>query len=544
MEQPNPQHYLSELQADIAANDPIKAQILLSYFSTLPPQLQHRTLFELSRCASEFAVPLLLQLSSEQPPEASVTTTIHSLLLEKLLEQPSLLVTLLAQPESAGKPILIELAGELQMEAAVPCLVAMLHQETARDRLLSILDALGAIGHAAATSVLSDYLYADAQSLVTAAIRGLARLATPTAVQRLAERMGTDNELDCLILDAFGSMQDSLALSKLNEALRSHQARIRTHAKTVLQQLGAKAVPVLLDNLRYGDDPDLLIHTLNVLGLIGDVSAVSPIRKLLHSEPRDPNVRFAAYEALGLLPLQKGAFVLAEGLADTVEHVRIAAARALERQHNDIVLAGIKNLLAQDESQVRNTVQALLFAEADTLCLRLLDEAPFQQLAMQTLRTVAHPDLRRHFDQLLRQHGRRQLAEQLDQQATEAVAPSKGVVYAVDDSRMMLKVYQNTLHQLGYTPVLFEFPVHALAQAKLTKPDLLVTDLNMPDMTGLELTSKLRTLYSAETLPIIMITTQDDTQSTDEARAVGVTALLPKPFTAAQLAATLERFAA
>lgn len=544
METPNAQHYLTELQADIAAQDPIKTQVLLSYFPSLPPQLQHRTLFELSRCASEFAVPMLGHLLTTMAPSATAAETLKGMILEKLLEQPALLSTLLTQPETPAKSLFIELAGEMQMEDAVPCLIAMLHQETTRERLQSILLALGNIGHPAATNVLSDYLYADTQALVTAAVQSLAHLATPTAVQRLAERMGTDNELDCLILDAFASMQDTLALSKINEALRSHQTRMRNHAKTVLQRLGAKAVPVLLDNLRYGDDPDLLIHSLNVLGLIGDGSAVTPVRKLLHSEPRDPNVRFAAYEALGLLPLQKGAFVLAEGLADAVEHVRIAAARALERQQNDIVLAGVKNLLGQDDTQARHTVQALLFAEADTLCIRLIDEAVFQPLALDILRTTAHPELRRHYDQLLRQQGYRRLAEQLSSNEPASRTASKGVVYAVDDSRMMLKVYQNTLHQLGYTPMLFEFPAHALAQAKQTKPDIVVTDLNMPEMTGLELTAHLRTLYGPELLPIIMITTQDDTQSTHEAQVAGVSAMLPKPFTPEQLAGILQHFAA
>jgi hypothetical protein len=53
-------------------------------------------------------------------------------------------------------------------------------------------------------------------------------------------------------------------------------------------------VPLLLENLRYPDDPDLLIHSLNVLGAIEDGSAATPIRKLLHNEPHDANVRFAA----------------------------------------------------------------------------------------------------------------------------------------------------------------------------------------------------------------------------------------------------------
>lgn len=58
---------------------------------------------------------------------------------------------------------------------------------------------------------------------------------------------------------------------------------------------------MLAENLCSGD-PDVQIHSLNVLGDIGDPAAIAPIRKLLHSHPENPNVRFAAYEALGLYP--------------------------------------------------------------------------------------------------------------------------------------------------------------------------------------------------------------------------------------------------
>lgn len=538
----NAQYYIDELHANIQKQDQIKAAVLLSFFHAMEPQVQHRVLFELSRCPSEFAAPLLGSLLAHRASLGAIEPVVRSVLLEKSIDQPAVLCTLLQSPALQDKTVFIELAGTLQVEAAVPCLLDMLGTETDRHVLLRIVQALGTIGHPTATNVLSDYLYADTTALVTAAIQSLARLATPTAVQRLAERMGTDSELDCLILDAFATMPDSLGLIKLTEALRSRQAPVRNHAKTVLQRLGPKAVPWLVDNVRDDADVDLLIHALNVLGTIGDVSAVPAIRRLLHHEPADANVRFAAYEALGLLPLYKGAFMLAEGLTDAVEHVRIAAAKAVERQHNDIMLSGIKNLLAQDDSQARHIVVAFLHAEADTLCIQLMHEAVFQQLAVSYLTYEAHPSLWGHFDKLLRQHGYRTTADHIHTGRQTGCDTGKGLVYAVDDSRMMLKIYQNTLHQLGFTSALFEFPASVLERVHQVKPALLLTDLNMPEMTGIELTAELRTTYTADDLPIIMVTTQQDQQSHAAAHAAGVNAMLSKPFTAEALEAVLRRF--
>jgi len=535
-------HYLAELRSNIQARDRIKAAILLSYFPTLDPPLQQRVLFELSRDPGDFVVDILGHLLANVIPIGSIASAVRLVLIEKIIDQPATLLTLLICPEYKDKMVFIELAGELQMEAAVPCLMTMLQHETDRHVLSTLVTTLGNIGHPAATNVLADYLYADTQALVKAAVQGLAHIATPTAIQRLAERMGTDSELDRLILDAFATTQDSLALTKLNEALRSHHASMRNHAKTLLHRLGPKVVPLLLENLRYPDDPALLIHSLNVLGAIEDGSAATPIRKLLHNEPHDANVRFAAYEALGLLPLHKGAFMLAEGLADPVEHVRIAAARAIERHANEIILAGIKNLLAQDDTQARHTVVALLQAEADALVMHLIDDATFQHIAVSYLGTEAHPDLRRHFDKLLRQHGYSAIANRLRLSERSPQATGHGLIYAVDDSRMMLKIYQHSLHQLGFTAVLFEFPTSALAQMCQVKPDVLLTDLNMPEMTGIELTTRLRTMYTPEQLPIIMVTTQQDQPAQDTAYGAGVSAILPKPFTVEQLDTVLQRF--
>ncbi len=535
-------YYLEELRANMQAEDRIKALVLLSYFPPLDPSLQHRALFELSRHTSDFAVALLGHLLANLAPLGSIAAAVRSVLLEKIIDQPARLLTLLACPDYKDKTVFIELAAELQMTAAVPQLITMLQRETDRHVLLTLLTALGSIGHAAATPVLTDYLYADTQALVRAAVQGLAHIATPTAVQRLAERMGTDSELDCLILDAFATAQDSLALSKLSEALRSHHARIRNHAKTVLHRLGPKVVPLLIEHLRYADDADRLIHSLNVLGAIGDSSAAVPIRTLLHNEPRDPNVRFAAYEALGLLPLHKGAFMLAAGLADPVEHVRIAAARAMERHTNEIILAGINNVLAQDDTQASNTVVALLQAEADALVMHLLDDPTFQRLAVSYLGSVAHPALRLHFDKLWQQHGYSAIAPNIHLCEQSPREKGHGLIYAVDDSHMMLKIYQNSLHQLGFTSVLCEFPASALAQVCQAKPDVLLTDLNMPEITGLELTARLRALYTPEQLPIVLITTQQDQITQDAAYAAGVSAMLSKPFTVKQLGAVLQRF--
>ena len=100
---------------------------------------------------------------------------------------------------------------------------------------------------------------------------------------------------------------------------------------------------------------------------------------------------------------------------------------------------------------------------------------------------------------------------------------------------MILNIYKKTLYQLGYEAHLFEYPASALAQMQQVKPDIVFTDLNMPEITGVELTETLRTWYTKEDVPIIMVTTQSEGQDHEAAHNAGVNMILHKPFTAEQL---------
>jgi len=109
------------------------------------------------------------------------------------------------------------------------------------------------------------------------------------------------------------------------------------------------------------------------------------------------------------------------------------------------------------------------------------------------------------------------------------------LICAVDDSKLILKIYKSVLHDLGYDSMLFENPLEALDWLKQLKPAILCTDLNMPQMTGIELTKELRKTYSKAELPIVMVTTQDDNPDMLAAKEAGVNDFVQKPFNAPKL---------
>jgi len=516
---------LQEIADNVAKNDAIKAQLVLDYLPHLDEATQAQALGILAKARPAMAVPLAARLADTQPALLERHAVVREILAIKLLAEPHVLETVLPALGPRALDLVLDIVAELKLEAATEPLLEFMTTLTDPDRIEVVIRALGEIGDPVATNALGDFLYSGNRKLIIAAIRALGKIATPTAMRRLAERMGTDNQLDILILDIFARVQDTTSLEKLNEAMRSHFAHIRTYAKKALVEIGAKAVPLLTDNLRY-DDPDLVIHTLNALGDIGDAAAIAPIRKLLHAQPKNPNVRFAAYEALGLLPLDKGAYVLTQGLLDPVEHVAVAAARAVDRNFTPILGAGIKNMAAADDAAriVRTVVQA----HAGRVFLSLVDD---ERLAAMLLEVVqrAHQDTKDYFYGLLKENGYSELALRLA--APEATAQPRPTVVAVDDSRMILSIYKNTLHELGFEPVLFEFPASALEWLEDNTPAMVLTDLNMPDITGIELTRRIRELFPKETLPVLMVTTQNEMTDHKAALEAGVNAIVNKPFT-------------
>lgn len=531
MVKPNVKDMIDELRYDLARKDLRKALIVLSYLEHIDGETQKMLLSELKHGEPEFVVPVLAYLMTHQEKLCESQPIIKELMISKLIENPTLLTQFLSDKKIEDRSVFFQIAGEIRPEKMVPSLLEILSTSEDIVTIKLVISTLGQIGDPSSTNTITDFLYSGKRELVATAIRALGKIGTPTAMRRLSERMGTDNELDLLILQVFSEVQDIISLTKLIETLGSHYAHMRNFARASLVEIGEKSVPMLMENLHY-DDPNMQIVTLNALGQIGDASAIAPIRKLLNAESKNPNVRFAAYEALSLLPLQKGAYVLAGGLTDPVGHVRVAAARAIDRNYNDVLSAGIKNMISYKDEDAARIVETIIVAQADKAFIDLAHESYFQELAVRFL-SNAHKDICKHYHTLLKAHGMPEFAEKILPKEKKKVKRLKACV--VDDSRMILNIYKSTLHGLGLEPILFEFPKSAIEWMENEKPDLLLTDLNMPEITGIQLTEKTRSKYSPNDLPIIMVTTQNESQDNEAAYKAGVDKILYKPFDAETL---------
>jgi len=109
-------------------------------------------------------------------------------------------------------------------------------------------------------------------------------------------------------------------------------------------------------------------------------------------------------------------------------------------------------------------------------------------------------------------------------------------ILIVDDSATVLMSFKAYLEAVGLIIETADDGVKALAKLKGgLKPDMVITDINMPNMNGIELIQNIRALPSFRFTPILVMTTESQQAKRDEAKKLGATGWVVKPTTPAVL---------
>jgi len=115
-------------------------------------------------------------------------------------------------------------------------------------------------------------------------------------------------------------------------------------------------------------------------------------------------------------------------------------------------------------------------------------------------------------------------------------------ILIVDDFSTMRRIIKNLLRDLGFTNTdEADDGNSALPMLKSGRYDFLVTDWNMPGMTGLDLLKNVRADDSLKHLPVLMVTAEAKREQIVAAAQAGVNGYVVKPFTAAVLKEKIEK---
>jgi two-component system chemotaxis response regulator CheY len=114
-------------------------------------------------------------------------------------------------------------------------------------------------------------------------------------------------------------------------------------------------------------------------------------------------------------------------------------------------------------------------------------------------------------------------------------------IITVDDAATMRKMISFTLKGAGHDVIEAGDGAEAFATPKTRGVDLVITDVNMPNMDGITLTRNLRTLPQFAQTPIILLTTESSPEKKAEGKAAGATGWIVKPFQQEQLLAVVAK---
>src|ERR1039457_976705 len=114
-------------------------------------------------------------------------------------------------------------------------------------------------------------------------------------------------------------------------------------------------------------------------------------------------------------------------------------------------------------------------------------------------------------------------------------------ILTVDDSSSIRQMVSFTLRKAGYEVGEAVDGKDGLAKGSGGKFDLIITDLNMPIMDGIEMIGAVRKLPGYSFIPILMLTTESQAEKKDAGRKAGATGWIVKPFNADQLIAVIQK---
>tara|TARA_B100002049_G_scaffold229110_1_gene204413 strand:- start:156138 stop:156500 length:363 start_codon:yes stop_codon:yes gene_type:complete len=115
-------------------------------------------------------------------------------------------------------------------------------------------------------------------------------------------------------------------------------------------------------------------------------------------------------------------------------------------------------------------------------------------------------------------------------------------ILVVDDSKSIRSLIDFSLSELPDVELTFaEDGLDAIEKLNTLVPDLILTDVNMPHMDGITLTSKCRQELSI-TCPILILTTEGDRKKKNAGKSAGATGWIIKPFAPEKLKSVIQRF--
>lgn len=483
-------------------------------------------------------LPALVELLKSPVGDTSIDYMVVNALNAVLSQSEQETIAGMNDDHSGYRILCIRVAGEYGFASATPALVKLAEKESDPDRLMEMLTSLARIADAGAIPIFRKNLDHEDPFIIALCIEALGKLRDADSVASfksiLVESEAPDRYEVCDIttwkaiegLAAFGS-EDTLAF--LVDKLHHKNPTVRRIITDCITDIGSAAIPLLLAAFETGDT-DMRILSANVLGFIGDKACADGLVAAFdRGLAQDSNVRYALYEALGRVGSMKGIICLVDGLTEEDELTLMAVVGGLEKHVNPGIVAKLTAIVQSATDQGDRVAKAVISCSATNIFDALYENAGAGDGLIAALEQSNDPEIIEVFRNLLQDIGGTRAEEDLARLPEPTTATRKAL--AADDSRSMCAMHKAILSDLEFEAFVAPNGQEAFDFIEQGEEfDIIITDMNMPVMDGLELVGKIRSTPGYEDVPIIMVTTESESSQQDLATKTGVTAFVTKPF--------------
>lgn len=501
---------------------------------------QTKLLSEIEKEKKTDAVPDLFDLHetplNDQAVDSMVTHTLRSLLAQS--EEATVRGIRSGKPKAEA--LSIHMAGECRFLAAGPVLMELVGKEKDPAILFEILSALSKIKTPESLEFFRKNTRHQEPAIASLCVETLGLwediASLPLFGKIIEEGEGDDRYEECDLLTwsaikAMSTLRSDEALAFLVSKIHHRSPAARRLIHQALVDKGRAAIPFLAHPF-LEDDVDAKIHAAQLLGLIPDRKAGEALAAALVSGAADdPNIKYNIYESLGKVPFVKGIECLMAGLSEKDDLVLLAVISTLNKRFNARAIEKIAELITCGDAQGEKIATAIVVSKSLNIFEALhANKSAFDKL-LAAIPKTKDPVVITAFRSKLKSMKTGEAAPE----AAKLSSPFAGTglrILAVDDSRLMLFFYRTAASKVGFNITTAINGSEALdILEKGEEFDLIVTDLNMPIMDGIEFTRKVRARSDMGKIKIIMATTESKQSQVDLARKVGVDDFIQKPFT-------------
>ena len=506
------------------------------------------------------AIPDLLELCKKSDPSNQATFMAENTLRSLLLEDEEQTVKGLMSDNANIKRISLQVCCQKKCPSATPTLLKLISEQSSvlisghpnYNEGFEILSALALIQPPEALDIFRQFIHHNDALISSLSIEAVGSYKDIDSVDGLS-KIVTDSEADdryeeCDIavasaIDALAMINNDKAISFLASKIHHRNPVARRIIHAVFPRLGPETIQHIAPFL-FDPDTDLKIMAVNILGIIGDKKGADFIVEAVDKGLVDhPNVKFAVYDALGHICSMKSLVYLADGLLEQDPSILIAVVSSLNHQINPGVVKKVKQAIEKDASQAARLIVAIVASRALSLFEALYEDESIGNKMIETILKLNDKGLSGAFSKKLNAMENQRARADANKIKSISENKLKKRILIVDDSKSMLAFYRMVASVMQISVAAAENGRQALDILESDNAfDLILTDLNMPVMTGLELTQKVRADHAMDRIPIVVATTESEQSQEQLARKMGANDFIQKPFTAGQLRKKISSF--